>query len=37
MTSVAGDVSELMAATSQTPDARERTAAFLEKRAPRFD
>ena len=28
---------ELMAATSQTPDARERMAAFLEKRAPRFD
>ena len=28
---------ELMAASSQTPDARERMAAFLEKRAPRFD
>jgi enoyl-CoA hydratase/carnithine racemase len=28
---------ELMAATSQTPDARERMAAFLEKRAPRFE
>jgi enoyl-CoA hydratase/carnithine racemase len=28
---------ELMAASSQTRDARERMAAFLEKRAPRFD
>ena len=28
---------ELMAASSQTPDARERMAAFLEKRAPRYD
>jgi enoyl-CoA hydratase/carnithine racemase len=28
---------ELMAATSQTRDARERMAAFLEKRAPRYD
>jgi enoyl-CoA hydratase/carnithine racemase len=28
---------ELMAATSQTPDAREGMAAFLETRAPRFD
>ena len=28
---------ELMAASSQTPDARETIAAFLEKRAPRFD
>jgi len=28
---------ELMAAASQTPDARERMAAFLEKRAPRYD
>jgi enoyl-CoA hydratase/carnithine racemase len=28
---------ELMAATSQTPDAQERMAAFLEKRPPRFD
>jgi enoyl-CoA hydratase/carnithine racemase len=28
---------ELMAASSQTPDARERMAAFLEKRAPRLD
>src|SRR3954471_5064887 len=28
---------ELMAATSQTPEAREGRAAFLEKRAPRFD
>jgi len=28
---------EVMAASSQTPDARERMAAFLEKRAPRFD
>jgi enoyl-CoA hydratase/carnithine racemase len=28
---------ELMAATSQTPDAQERMAAFLEKRAPRFE
>jgi enoyl-CoA hydratase/carnithine racemase len=26
-----------MAASSQTPDARERMAAFLEKRPPRFD
>jgi enoyl-CoA hydratase/carnithine racemase len=28
---------ELMAATSQTPDARERMAAFLEKRPPRYE
>jgi enoyl-CoA hydratase/carnithine racemase len=28
---------ELMASSSQTPDARERMAAFLEKRAPRLD
>jgi enoyl-CoA hydratase/carnithine racemase len=28
---------ELMAASSQTPDARERMSAFLEKRTPRFD
>src|SRR5436189_1930506 len=28
---------ELMAASSQTPDARERLAAFLEKRSPRLD
>src|SRR3954453_11116895 len=28
---------ELMAASSQTPDARERMAAFLEKRPPRLD
>jgi enoyl-CoA hydratase/carnithine racemase len=28
---------ELMAASSQTPDARERMAAFLEKRPPRYD
>jgi enoyl-CoA hydratase/carnithine racemase len=28
---------ELMAASSQTPDARERMASFLEKRAPRYD
>src|SRR3954467_2264277 len=28
---------ELMPASSQTPDARERMAAFLEKRAPRLD
>src|SRR4051795_10467598 len=28
---------ELMAGSSQTPDARERMAAFLEKRAPRLD
>ena len=28
---------ELMAASSQTPSARERMAAFLEKRAPRYD
>jgi enoyl-CoA hydratase/carnithine racemase len=28
---------EVMAASSQTPDARERMAAFLEKRAPRYD
>jgi enoyl-CoA hydratase/carnithine racemase len=27
---------EVMAATSQTPDARERMNAFLEKREPRF-
>jgi enoyl-CoA hydratase/carnithine racemase len=26
-----------MAASSQTPDARERMAAFLEKRPPRYD
>ena len=28
---------EIMAASSQTPDARERMAAFLDKRAPRYD
>jgi enoyl-CoA hydratase/carnithine racemase len=28
---------ELMASSSQTPDARERMAAFLEKRPPRYD
>jgi enoyl-CoA hydratase/carnithine racemase len=28
---------ELMAASSQTPEARERMAAFLEKRSPRYD
>jgi len=26
-----------MASSSQTPDARERMAAFLEKRPPRYD
>ena len=29
--------SEVMAAASQTPDAQENLAAFLEKRKPRFD